>query len=348
MNDSNQVNPQQGRADNIAIRSSLSDVLAAAPETLFAEHSDARRLFHGRGQLYAGLEFLTVDLFYPILWCVLYKEPEQELWDLLKAELVAFAESKQLCCMIQYRYEKSAPSECAYGSLPSKTVAWESGLQYELILGRSQNIGYFMDFKTGRDWLAERVAGKRVLNLFSYTCATSVSAIAKGAAKVVNVDMSRSAMRQGEANHAINGFGDCIGRRSPKEQAATAEPGSGDVVMLAYDLFRSWKNIRKQGPYDIVIIDPPSRQRGSFEAEKDYHRVLRQIPSLAAEEGADVLACLNAPYLGDDFLKDLMLKEIPAAEFCGRVKNREDFPEKQLDCTLKMLHFKVKGQPARR
>lgn len=48
-------------------------------------------------------------------------------------------------------------------------------------------------------------AGLRVLNLFAYTCGFSVAAIAGGAARVVNLDMSRPALSRGRDNHRLNG-----------------------------------------------------------------------------------------------------------------------------------------------
>jgi 23S rRNA G2069 N7-methylase RlmK/C1962 C5-methylase RlmI len=43
-------------------------------------------------------------------------------------------------------------------------------LQYRVDLGRKQNTGLFLDMRYGRDWVREQAEGKRVLNLFAYTC----------------------------------------------------------------------------------------------------------------------------------------------------------------------------------
>ena len=40
--------------------------------------ADACRLFHGRGQTYPGLEFVSIDWFSPVLLISLYKEPDTE------------------------------------------------------------------------------------------------------------------------------------------------------------------------------------------------------------------------------------------------------------------------------
>ncbi len=41
-----------------------------------------------------------------------------------------------------------------------------------------------------------------------------------------------------------------------------------------------------------------------FVAEKDYARVIRRLPALMPA-GGDILACLNAPHLGEEFLQAL-------------------------------------------
>ena len=136
--------------------------------------------------------------------------------------------------------------------------------------------------------------------------------------------MSRSAIETGRQNHHLNGF--------EKER----------VTFLAYDLFRSWKRIRQLGPYDLIVIDPPSFQKGSFIAEKDYRKVIRRLPELVAENG-QVMACHNDPKLGTDFLKSLMLEECPDFRFVERLKNPADFPEAEPEKGLKVLLYAREG-----
>ena len=58
--------------------------------------------------------------------------------------------------------------------------------------------------KPGRDWLLQNAAGKRVLNLFAYTCSLSVAAIHGGAEEVINLDMASAALATGRKNHQLN------------------------------------------------------------------------------------------------------------------------------------------------
>ncbi|KZX57115.1 hypothetical protein A3709_04970 [Halioglobus sp. HI00S01] len=163
-----------------------------------------------------------------------------------------------------------------------------------------------------------------MLNLFSYTCSFSVVALQCGAAEVINIDMAKSALATGQRNHALNGL--------PPERAR----------FLPHDVFRSTRNLEDLGPYDLVISDPPSRQKRSFEADKDCARLLQQLARMLAP-GAEILACLNAPYLGAAFLPELFEAHLKSCEYVERLPQREDFPEKDLDCCLKMQAFRPRG-----
>src|SRR5690606_8886302 len=150
--------------------------------------------------------------------------------------------------------------------------------------------------------------GKRVLNLFAYTCGFSVAAIAGGARHVVNLDMSRAALSRGRDNHRLNGH------------------DLGQVSFLGHDLFKSWAKVIHNGPYDLVIIDPPTFQKGSFLLTKDYQRVLRRLPELLTSHGT-VLACSNDPATGPDFLIESVTREAPELVFEQRLENPPEFPD---------------------
>ena len=286
---------------------------------------DACRFFHGRGQTVEGLNYLNVDWFKPVLLVTLYSDVIDSEWRDFVSQLTQLGAGRVVCCVVQYRHRRGAPIDILWGDLPEKIFAAEQGLDFSLSFGEKQNSGFFLDMAPGRQWLMERSEGLRVLNLFAYTCSFSVAAIKGGARTVMNVDMSKAALNVGRDNHRINHQEDKLKR---------------DVQFLAYDIFRSWKKIIARGPYDIVVVDPPSRQIGSFIADKDYARVLRRIPSLMPA-GGELLACLNAPELGESFLTQIVERELPDAELVSRLDNRKDFPEIDSQRNLKMLHYRV-------
>lgn len=287
-------------------------------------NSDARRLFHGRGHQYENLDYINVDWFKSLVLITLYREVESNLWNQF-VDLIQVIDVDAESVIVQHRYRPGAPIDLLWGQIPEQCHARENTLKYDLSIGGKQNIGFFLDMEPGRRWLNERALGKRILNLFSYTCSFSVAAIEGGASTVMNVDMSKAALNVGRKNHQLNNHQEKLKR---------------DIQFLPYNIFRSWKRIVSNGPYDIVVVDPPSRQKGSFIANKDYVRVLKRIPTLLAE-GGELLLCLNAPELGEDFLTNLVANELPDVSFVKRLDNRVDLPEVNLQRSLKMLHYQL-------
>jgi 23S rRNA (cytosine1962-C5)-methyltransferase len=112
--------------------------------------------------------------------------------------------------------------------------------------------------------------------------------------------------------------------------------------MLPHNVFKSWWKIRQLGPYDLVIIDPPTNQRGSFVAEKDYPAVLKRLPDLCAP-GAEVIACLNSPFLNADHLPQLMARWCPECRFEELLPASPDFPDRFPDRGLKVCRFRFPG-----
>ncbi|MGE7961289.1 class I SAM-dependent methyltransferase [Pseudomonas sp. NPDC089918] len=301
----------------------LLTALAAAP-------AETRRLFHGRGRCWPGLEQLTVDWLQGVVLVCVFKEPQASQLDDLKQRLMAITQSPAWTTsgahtlLLQHRYLQESTTEWLLGEPIDEMTITEGGLHYRVDLGRKQNTGLFLDMRYGRDWVRTNADGKRVLNLFAYTCGFSVAAIAGGATHVVNLDMARSALSRGRDNHRLNGH------------------DLSKVSFLGHDLFKSWGKVISNGPYDLVIIDPPSFQKGSFLLTKDYQRVLRRLPELLSPQGT-VLACMNDPAFGADFLIDGVTREAPSLRFEQRLENPPEFPDADVECGLKALVFTLKN-----
>ena len=299
------------------------DALATLHAHLITALADApaetRRLFHGRGRCWPGLEQLTVDWLQGVLLVSLFKEPEpaqlEALEHLLRTQFSAYTVA------LQHRYLSQSTTEWLSGNPVDELTITEGGLRYLIDLGKKQNSGLFLDMRYGRNWVREHAEGQRVLNLFAYTCGFSVAAIEGGADHVVNLDMARGALSRGRDNHRLNGH------------------DLSKVTFLGHDLFKSWAKVTNSGPYDLVIIDPPSFQKGSFLLTKDYQRVLRRLPDLLTSQGT-VLACMNDPAFGEDFLIDGVTREAPALRFVERLANPPEFPDIDAQSGLKALVFR--------
>ena len=284
---------------------------------------DAKRLFHGRGHMFVGWEHLVINWFGPYLLIASFKDTAAEERDaLVEALRDAFDQAHIELKGIgwQARDGRKTQTHVLWGEVPDEHVVLEAGLKYLVHPKRNQNVGLFMDMSHVRAHLAQYMNDAKVLNLFAYTCAFSVSAIANGAQMVVNNDMSANSLKVGEHNHQLN------------------EHDSRRVRMLPHNLFKSWWKIRQFGPYDIMIIDPPTNQRGSFVAEKSYGQVLKRIPEIV-KPGGRVIACLNSPFLGPEFITQQMQKWCAQAELIDFLPMHEDFPDKYPERALKVAEF---------
>lgn len=303
----------------------LLDAIATMPLP-----TDARRIFHGRGGAYPGCEQWTLDA-YPPVWLVTSFAPatEAELATLdaaLAARWAQLTPDAPLNWVFQYRHEARAETRLMAGSVPEPHVVVEDGALFRVHLLRGLNHGLFLDMAEGRRWVRALGAarpGLKVLNLFAYTCAFSVVALQAGARQVINVDMSDGALAIGKRNHQLNGI-------------------NGGASFLPHDIFSSWGKITRGGPYDLVVLDPPSYQKGSFVAEKDYVRLMRRLPDLLAP-GGQALLCLNSPKLGVAFLQDAMQAQAPGLHFIQRLPNPPVFADVSDERALKVLVYKAPG-----
>jgi 23S rRNA (cytosine1962-C5)-methyltransferase len=287
--------------------------------------TDARRIFHGRGGLYPGCEAWVLDAFPPV-WVFTSFQPVADdtlatVHNALAARWAQIAPSEPLNWVFQCRHEGRTDTRLMAGAVPEPHVVTERGARYLVHLQKGQNHGLFLDMAEGRQWVREHAKGHKVLNLFAYTCAFSVVALMGGAKQVVNVDMSSGAMAVGQQNHPLNGL-------------------TSGASFLNHDIFKTWGRITRGGPYGIVIVDPPSFQKGSFVATKDYARLMRRLPELLRPDG-HVLLCLNAPELSTAFLQAQMRECAPQLIFEQRLPNPEAFADVSAERALKVLVYRA-------
>ena len=306
----------------------LDAIATMAPPT------DACRIFHGRGGLHPGCEHWALDA-YPPVWVLTSFQPVTEetlstVGTALAARWQQLAPGQPLTWVYQCRHEGQTDTRPMAGSVPEPHVVQEDGARFKVHVLRGQNHGLFLDMAEGRRWVRAHVAarqgerrGLKVLNLFAYTCAFSVVALQAGARQVVNVDMARGAIATGQQNHQLNGI-------------------TTGASFLAHDIFSTWGKITRGGPYGLVIIDPPSYQKGSFVATKDYARILRRLPDLL-EPGGHALLCLNAPELGSAFVHEQMQALAPELAFVERVANPAVFADVSVERSLKVLVYRAPG-----
>ncbi|MCT7549488.1 class I SAM-dependent methyltransferase [Aliarcobacter butzleri] len=280
---------------------------------------EIKRVFHGRGNFYEDFNYLTVDSLNEILFATFFEESSDEN-EIIKALKDIANAYNYKTFIVQKKYKKDELNEAIIGEISPFYIVVENGLKYKINFF-NKNIGIFLDMKIGREYINSICKDKNVLNLFSYTCAFSVVAINAKAKQVVNVDMAKGALTTGRENHHLNNL------------------DTKKVKFMPYDILKSWNRIKKEGPYDIIIIDPPSFQKGSFAATKDYEKIIKKLPELASEN-CIVLSCLNAPELDSDFIKQKFEEFAPTFRFEKRLENLKEFITNNEEKSLKNLIFK--------
>ena len=303
---------------------------------------DTCRIFHGRGGLYAGCEQWTLDVYPPVFVLTSFATTTDDQLATVGAALQARwqqiappDQAQSLNWVFQQRGQAARPQARSdtllmAGSVPDPHIVTEGPARFLVHMLRGQNHGLFLDMAEGRRWVREFAAdfrqregrGPKVLNLFAYTCAFSVAALQGGAAHVTNLDMARGALATGQQNHQLNGL---------------APQGAS---FLAHDLFNSWGKVTRGGPYDLVIADPPSYQKGSFVATKDYARLLRRLPDLLAP-GGRALLCLNAPELPWAWLRAQVDEHAPGLQLIERLAHPPAFADVDADRALKVGAYRA-------
>lgn len=165
----------------------------------------------------------------------------------------------------------------------------ERGARYAVRPDWGADAGLYPDMRDNRAWLEPLLEGTRLLNLFAYTGAFSVSAARAGASQVVTVDLSRPALERARHNFTLNGLDPAP---HPFEQE---------------DAFRALDRYRRQGArFDRIIADVPSFSHspsGAFSVGRDLARLVAATCRVLAPAGLLAVAS-NAGALGPrDFVQ---------------------------------------------
>jgi len=167
----------------------------------------------------------------------------------------------------------------------------ENGLRFVADLGSGQKTGFFLDQRENRSRLRALARGKSVLNLFSYSGAFSVAALAGGAERAVDVDSSEAALRLARENRRANGL-----------PAAEADFLQADV----FDDLR--RRVEAGERWDVVVCDPPAfaKKRADVErAARGYKDVNRLAMSLVAP-GGWLLTCSCSGLVDADLFQKIV------------------------------------------
>jgi len=310
------------------ISTSLPLNLSELLENLVLPNNDeieqAQRIFHGRGHAYKDLNHITIDWLKPLLLITLFAPvSKDDLTSLAKQLINRFEHCESI--QVQHRYQPSWLVEYIFGDPIHHLDILESSLRYKLEIKSGVNTGLFLDMKNGRDWVKTHSQNKRVLNLFAYTCGFSIAAAAGGAKSVFNIDMSSPFLNTGRENHRLN------------------QQSLENIRFDKLNILKSFGRIKKQAPYDLIICDPPTFQKGSVDITRDYPKLIRRFIEFISDDGI-LFLCINTPHIGSLTGKAFLLKTMQenASDFklVDEVKPPDVYKETQGKGT-KILIFKA-------
>lgn len=152
-------------------------------------------------------------------------------------------------------------------------TVFEYGLQFMVNLRDYLDTGLFLDHRETRRLVGAISGGKKVLNLFAYTCSFSVHASAGGALYTKSVDLSNTYTEWGRKNFELNGL--------PRDR--------NEIVREDCLKFLA-KEAETKNRYDIIVIDPPTISRSKkmekkFDVQRDHSTLIRQAMELLTVEG---------------------------------------------------------------
>jgi 23S rRNA (cytosine1962-C5)-methyltransferase len=269
---------------------------------------NAYRIVHGAGDALPGF---TCDVLGSTAVVYTYGEGLKTVGRQVAEAIVGFAKLEGAVVKVRARGGASEVTQDVVGKAPAESlVVTEHDVPFEVHPLGGLNHGLFTDMREQRRGLGRFAAGKRVLNLFSYTGALSVTCARAGAASVTSVDTSAGVQAWARGNFGRSGFG----------SDARWKFETGDAVRF---LARAAKDKER---YDLVIIDPPtfSTARGApWTLDRDYPKLIAQAAAVIPTDGVLWLAA-NTHELGS--LAKLALKGLREAGRAAAVVEQGGLP----------------------
>jgi 23S rRNA (cytosine1962-C5)-methyltransferase len=168
---------------------------------------------------------------------------------------------------------------------PTHIEVAEHGLKYRVSLTEGQHTGLFLDQRDNRLRVRQLAAGKRVANLFAYTCSFSLAAVSGGAATVVSVDAAAPCLEIGKTALALNGL-----------DKTSATHFIKDDVRLWLKRQSRKSDTDSHEKFGLMICDPPTfsttKAGGRFSIEPEWESLAKACRKLGSSD-ADFLFCTN-------------------------------------------------------
>ena len=164
------------------------------------------------------------------------------------------------------QYEKT-------GTAGEDFIVCEHGRRFWVNLDKYLDTGLFLDHRNTRKKVGDTAAGKRFLNLFSYTGSFTVYAATGGAISSETVDLSNTYLDWAKRNFELNGM-DLAAHR-----------------IVRADVFQYLDEAAQQGKqFDLIVLDPPSFSNSKkmldiLDIQRDQAKLVDGAMQLLAPQG---------------------------------------------------------------
>lgn len=291
------VCPPGKKPDENFFRQALLDA-AGFRQFIYPGDDSACRIVFGESD---GLPGLVVDryddvLVYQVTTLGMARMEElvrELLCDLFKPSALVFRNDSPSRTIEGLGLEKGV----AFGNLPGEIPVRIDGISYLVDALGGQKTGMYLDQRDNRNESKRWTNGKKVLDLFCYNGAWSLSALAGGAAEATGVDQSADAVELAARNAELNGF-------------------AGRSSFIAANVFDYLKRIPKAS-LDVIVLDPPAfaKTKSSMpEARKGYTDINRRA-LLALRPGGILITSSCSYHMSEEMFQEAL---ISAGQASGR------------------------------
>ena len=183
-----------------------------------------------------------------------------------------------------------------------EVIITENGIRYAVDVEQGQKTGYFLDQKYNRAAAARIAEGLNVLDCCTHTGGFALNCAAAGAASVLGIDISQTAVDQSTRNARLNGL--------------------GNVSFEKHDVFDFLSDALSAGRRDwnMIVLDPPAftKSRSTVRNADSAYEELNLLAMRLLPRGGYLVTCSCSRFM----TPDLFQKAIARAAYRARVSLR--------------------------
>jgi 23S rRNA (cytosine1962-C5)-methyltransferase len=270
----------------------LEKAIQARADFFDTQHQSAFRLFNGFTE---GHPALVLEIYGRTLVAHDYSDESERNQALVQSVIQNLAGSftwlrAGILKVRNGKTQQEKKGTLIFGAEPDAKIK-EHGVWYAIDLTLNRDSSFYLDTRNLRKWLTENMQGKSVFNTFAYTGSLGIAAIAGGAARVLQHDLSRKFLNLARTSCSLNGF---LIRKQD---------------FVAADFFPTVSKLKRaKQTFDCIILDPPffsTTSKGKVDQEKESARLINKVRPLITD-GGYLVAMNNALYVsGKEYMQTL-------------------------------------------